>query len=669
MFRYSRPAPATLIGIAGPVAALLWIVFSSRTDWAAIWAVGLLGALTASLALWQGTASSSSYGGFVRRSPDSHLLIVLVTLALGLQREFTEGITSDGCLYFAHLRSLIFDGDLDIGPELGVLNLPPRPSHVVAIGSAWVWLPLYLVVRMADAAGLVDEPGALAGLGGPYARAALVSSLLAAAAGLWAIHQRLRREFGGTVALIASVLLFVATPLAWYAIYEPAMTHAASFGLVALFILGAERWRGHPPSRTAAAALGVVFSLILSVRPQDGLFGVFLLAAIAASWTDRASRIAQLQGLAWFAAGAVPLIAVQLATLSALMARQPLQLVGETGYLHVFDSRWLDALFSSRHGFFSWTPIAYVAAIGTVCYLVRNRAWAASALIVLAAMSWVNGSADDWWGGWAFGGRRFTSTLPALAPGLALSVAWVGARPLLALMPVVIAVLGWNILLMQQYHHERIPRDAAVSFQTLVRQQGELLAEQMGVYPFAFPANVWFAWREALPVDRYDLLAPEPLRPRVELALDEHSRRFLLNGWGETDRDESGPFFTVAGEEAMLALPLDPPRAPPPTLEIEAGTGPSRQPTYVVLRVEVNGRMVGEAALEPARRTFVFDGNRPDLPRDLWRKGYNRVAFRKLRGRTVAEESWQPASSDRARRWPVALYGLRVSSRPSGFAR
>ena len=37
-------------------------------------------------------------------------------------------------------------------------------------------------------------------------------------------------------------------------------------------------------------------------------------------------------------------------------------------------------------------------------------------------------------------------------------------------------------------------------------------------YPFSFPANVWFAWREGLPVDRYDLLAGEPIGPTSRLS-------------------------------------------------------------------------------------------------------------------------------------------------------
>ena len=57
------------------------------------------------------------------------LLAILVA-----QQSLNNGITSDGALYFAHLRSVIFDHDLDIGPEIAALGQPARPHNVVPMG-------------------------------------------------------------------------------------------------------------------------------------------------------------------------------------------------------------------------------------------------------------------------------------------------------------------------------------------------------------------------------------------------------------------------------------------------------------------------------------------------------------------------------------------------------
>jgi hypothetical protein len=50
--------------------------------------------------------------------------MLLATLAA--QQSLNSGITS-GALYFAHLRSVIFDRDLDIGPEIAALGSQPVP--------------------------------------------------------------------------------------------------------------------------------------------------------------------------------------------------------------------------------------------------------------------------------------------------------------------------------------------------------------------------------------------------------------------------------------------------------------------------------------------------------------------------------------------------------------
>ena len=66
------------------------------------------------------------------------------------QQWLNEGVTSDGNLYFAYLRSLVFDHDLQIGPELDFLHLPPRPHNVVPVGPSILWAPFYLIVAGAD---------------------------------------------------------------------------------------------------------------------------------------------------------------------------------------------------------------------------------------------------------------------------------------------------------------------------------------------------------------------------------------------------------------------------------------------------------------------------------------------------------------------------------------
>src|SRR5258706_6505808 len=498
----------------------------------------------------------------MRRSLDIYLLIAFL-LGLGVaQHKLNNGITSDGALYVAHLRSVVFDHDLDIAAELDALHQPPRPRHVVPIGPAIAWGPAYLAVAAVDGMGGVSRPaapdaGAARGLTGPYVRAVNISSFVVMAAGLFVLHLRLRREFGPSIALVTSILIVAATTLLWYVVFEPSMTHAVSFGVVAIALVLTERWLiDAAPTRRRSLLLGAAFSVVILVRPEDGVFAIFPLTALLFAPPSRTRPIAERARLAGaMLLGAAPLLALQAGALAWLMSLNRFTLAGgDEGYLNFFDSRWADVLFSSRHGLLSWTPVVWIALVGTIAYARRRPLWAVPALIAFAALVWTNGSAHDWAGGWAFGGRRFTSVLTAFAPGVAMAVLAAYRRPLAVIAPVVAAIVGWNLLLMAQYQLQMLPRDEAVRFDALVRQQADLATRPPLFYPFAFPANAWFAWREGLPIDRYDLLGSEPLRREMYLPLNDWGARFLLEGWQNAGGDPFGSshFFSAPGGAVLV---------------------------------------------------------------------------------------------------------------------
>ena len=130
---------------------------------------------------------------FLDDTADIHGLALVLLYALGVLLRDTHGITTDGVTYFAQLRSLVFDRDLDVAREFTVLGQPPRPNHVVPIGPTLLWAPLYLLVTLGDGlgrlAGLWRAPAdaATLGLTTPYMRAALLSSFAVGGAGLVAL--------------------------------------------------------------------------------------------------------------------------------------------------------------------------------------------------------------------------------------------------------------------------------------------------------------------------------------------------------------------------------------------------------------------------------------------------------------------------------------------------
>ncbi len=603
---------------------------------------------------------------------DWYGLALALLYALGVQVADAPGITTDGAIYFSQLRSLVFDRDLDVAREFVVLGQPARPSHFVPVGPTVVWAPLYLLVAVADTAartiGLSRSPAdpATLGLTLPYVRAALVSSFAIGAAGLVAVHALLRRDHTRIVAVFTTLLVFAATPLAWYMVYEAAMTHAASFGAVALLVLAAVRWLEHGGySAGAARRLGALAAVAFLMRPQEAVFALVpaaLAGATCAAWRPRLAVLLRLAGHA--ALGALPWLLLQAAHSALLIRANDFQLFGQQGYLNPLHSRWIDTLFSSWHGLLSWSPAVYVAVLGTVALLWRRRTWAVLALGLLVVMAWVNGSTTDWAGGWSFGGRRFTSMLVMLAAGLALVIDTALRRPQVIAALVVATAIAWNYGLMVQYTAGMVPKDEPVSFGRVVRQQADLLTRSPYLYPFAFPANAWFAWRQGLPVDRYDLLATEAFTPDVTIAMDGRSERYLLEGWEAPGGDEWGAHWWLNATPAVLAVPLGVPTGGATEIEITARTRFEEPTVEARLEVRVNGRPVGQL-VAPATAAATTRLSVPGAG-GLWRHGFNRVEIVSVGVSRVDPSDVRPpgpmASRLGDRPWPVAIYGLRIRS-------
>ena len=142
-------------------------------------------------------------------------------------------------------------------------------------------------------------------------------------------------------------------------------------------------------------------------------------------------------------------------------------------------------LWSSWHGFFSWSPVAYIAFAATFFYAVRNRRWAIAAILVVPVMAWVNGATADWAGGGGrFGGRRFVSVLVVLAPGLVWVVHGLTQRPMVALSLIAAAAIGWNQLLIAQ-HARGLLRPEPIAFSDIVRQQAATATRRSStLFPF-----------------------------------------------------------------------------------------------------------------------------------------------------------------------------------------
>jgi hypothetical protein len=403
-------------------------------------------------------------------------------------------------------------------------------------------------------------------------------AFLAGIAGLFAVSQRLRHEFSIAATVLTTLLLFAATSLFWSMTRAASPTEAVVFAVVSVLAMIA--------ARSGPRSVHVVAWSLLSVLP------------IVVIWGGAAATGEPATGLP---------------------AGNPLS--------------------SSGRGLFSLTPITYVAAIGMLMYGRRDRSVALASVLVVTA--WVATSSVlvsttrhpfD---------HQLTAALPLLAPGLASIIETARSKPLIAVVPLIAIFPLWNYWLMVQYTAGMLPKDEPVSFAAMVRQQAEVHTRSPYAYPFAFPANVLYAWREGVPVDRYELLAGEPRRAAFALTMDHSADRFLIDGWGSAAPPSPARVRWTSGRRASLTFPLQPPQGDIAIVVTAAAR--AEDPTVsVAFAVEVNGREIGRATAAPAPADTQFVVRAADV-RQVLREGYNRL--------TIVNHTFPR---------PLDVYGVRV---------
>ncbi|MFO0702296.1 MAG: hypothetical protein U0514_00210 [Candidatus Andersenbacteria bacterium] len=273
------------------------------------------------------------------------------------------------------------------------------------------------------------------------------------------------------VAAGAGVLTLLGTNLVYYLAIESSLAHGLGFFAVALLLYLWWRWR--TPLLAAARehwwhwlVLGLIVGLAACVRWQllaVGLIvpGIDVLAALVQQRSLLAWRNVGLVALGTLVGVAPQLIGWKLLYGSWLIVPQG------TGFLDWRSPHFFEVLGSNRHGLLTWTPLALIALVGLLVAAARatKSRWTAAlyALAILLTQTYINGAALEWWGGDAFGARRFTDVASVLALGLALLLVAARRRWQRWVLVVLCALLVLaNLGLMQLYRLGRTPRSEPV---------------------------------------------------------------------------------------------------------------------------------------------------------------------------------------------------------------
>ena len=351
-----------------------------------------------------------------------YLLVCLAAALVSFHRRPSGLISSDGKGYYAWLRSLAIDGDLDFANDYRLLYppepLPPQmeqrtPRGLVPdkypVGVAVVETPGFLAGHVVALA--LGEPAD--GVSPPYQLAITIWLQLVCIAGAWALYLALLRlGVRDTIAALTVVSVLLATNVVHY-IASPTMSHGPGFALLCFAVLATLLARDDASVRAMALA-GALLGLAAVVRPTNLALAPFFLVYLG-PMLKRAR-------LAWpFAAAFVLPVLLQVLLMSLVWGE--LRLNGYTDETFSAGFRGIaGTLVSARHGLFPYHPW-YALALGVSVAATRRattRATAIGALLSFVLLTIANGTWSTWWFGDSFGNRAFIEIIPALAVVIAL---------------------------------------------------------------------------------------------------------------------------------------------------------------------------------------------------------------------------------------------------------
>jgi hypothetical protein len=581
------------------------------------------------------------------------VLGALFTIGLALQLQLGARLQSDGFYYFAYLRSIAFDRDVNFMNDYRMLGLgdktylfqPTRTGHAESawtIGPAILWAPFFatghLVATRLQATGAAVSTD---GTSFPYRQAVCIGSLFYGLLGCWFAYRFTRSFFPAQLAAAAVALTMSGSFMIWYLVKEPSMTHATSMACVAGFtwMWAATRDRR---SLTAWAVLGLLAGLMALVRWQNALFA--LLPAIDAlqslvgagrAGDRRALRDAAAGSAAFLGCAIIGFLPQMLAWKSiygSLIARSP---VGPE--IRWTDPHLVDILWSARNGLFSTTPILYLAAIGLAAFALARPAIGRPAIAVTLVMIYFNACIQDWWGSAGFGGRRFDGVIPIFCLGLAAFVdhaARVVRRHATAAITAVLALVAvWNLALMGAAQAGAVRIGETLPFDRAWASQARIVHGWFG-NPFTYPASLAFALRNGVSPGDYDLLSTnrflaDPLRPYGSVDIGIEDDWLLGEGWHAPER-EGAVTFRWAASPATMRIPLD--HAAPLRVQVRlhAFAYPGAPPQTLTL--SANGVPVMDAAqghwCRPLPVTGEWQTIECTLDEASWRPGVNALTLR-----------------------------------------
>lgn len=446
----------------------------------------------------------------IERSPGRTIAIVGAVFVLVYLAAFTtvsagrRPINGDAIQYYAYLRSIVFDRDLDFRNDYARLyggtgdpsanvwererTATGRAPNQMSIGPAIAWAPFYLAVY-ALLAGLAAAgvPVAVDGFSRVFQLSAGVAGIFYASLGAYLCYRVAALTYPRQSALWATLVAWLATSALYYSAISPAYSHAVSMCAVALFVFVWMRGGGRVDVRHFAL-LGALGALAALMRWQDAVVLILPAVDLARALRNRTQAATTIIASTGALAVAALLLALpQLAAWRTLYGSWIAMPQG-AGFMQWTAPAILSVLLSPRHGLWLWTPAVLVASAGLPLAYARDRYRIGLLILLFAIAIYVNAAVSDWWAGEAFGARRFVGYTVIFTLGLAAILGRLeSSQHVRTLRTAAIALIAYNALFVLQYQTFAHGHTQLAPYPTTLQQ---ILVDRL-ILPFKI-LHAWF---------------------------------------------------------------------------------------------------------------------------------------------------------------------------------
>ena len=406
---------------------------------------------------------------------------------------------SDNTFNYLWLRSLMVGGDLDFRDDLAatntlapnvranVSNVPITKTGMAAnkygIGWSLVSLPFYLVADAIVAAGRGLGLWTLErdGYNAVYQVCLQTGHFVLAGFALLLAYRVVRRWCAREPAVQGIAMVWAASPLLYYQTSNLSMSHGVTFFAVTLCAYALVRAEAAPGRLWPWWLAGMGVGLAAITRFQTALFGVLPLWIWVRHARDAGGVAANTRSALVLVAGALPLVALQLAAWKIIYGSWLVYSYGqEKEPFYWTHPAVREVLFSANHGLFYWHPFLLAGLMGLLALAWRERGLVRAGVAATAATIYVNAAWWCWWFGSSFGSRAFDGTFLFFMLGLAWAFEWLSGRAARWLFAAGVACVGWNVVVLILYRLMAISRNSAVTYEEMLSAVWNLLTRRAG---------------------------------------------------------------------------------------------------------------------------------------------------------------------------------------------